>query len=76
MELIQLLEFVGQQSNKYPNLAIYFHKLYTWLKWCGKYGFVGVIEYQSNIIFWAKRFLLTCNPETDLIADTSALLVS
>ena len=37
-----------------------------------KYAFVVVIQYQSNIIFWAKGFLLTSVPETDPLAVTAS----
>ena len=48
------------------------YKLNTWLKRCGKYWFVGVIEYESNIILWVKGCLSSCDPETDPLADTAS----
>ena len=49
-----MLGFFGIEYNVtvFDKLKIY--KFFTWLKWSGKYGIVGVIEYESNHIFWAK----------------------
>ena len=46
--------------------------MYTWLKWSGKYGFVGIIEYEFNIMFGAQEFLSSCNPEIDPLADIAS----
>ena len=31
---------------------------------------MGVIEYESNSIYWAQGFSTSCNPENDPLADT------
>ena len=47
------------------------YKLYTWLKRCRKYEFVGVNEYESNTICWPQGFLSSHDWETDQRADTA-----
>ena len=31
---------------------------------------MGVIEYESNSIFWDQGLLSSCDPETDPLSDT------
>ena len=40
-----------------------------------KKGFVGVIEFKSNKLYWAKVFLSLCDPETDPLAETASYRV-